>query len=40
MRADCQKKHAAFDAAEQKRLLSHPFVKMVFGNRAKLARKN
>ena len=40
MRADCQKKHAAFDAAEQKRLLKHPFVKLVFGNRTKLARKN
>jgi predicted secreted Zn-dependent protease len=40
MRADCQKKHAAFDVAEQKRLLGHPFVKLVFGSRAKLARKN
>lgn len=40
MRAECQKKHAAFDAAEQKRLLKHPFVKLVFGNRTKLARKN
>jgi predicted secreted Zn-dependent protease len=40
MRADCQKKHAAFDAAEQKRLLKHPFVKLVFGNRTKMARKN
>lgn len=40
MRADCQKKHGAFDAAEQKRLLKHPFVKLVFGNRTKLARTN
>jgi predicted secreted Zn-dependent protease len=30
IRAACNKKHAAFDAAEQKRLMSHPFVKMVY----------
>ena len=40
MRTDCQKKHAAFDAAEQRRLLSHPFVKLVFGSRARLAGTN
>jgi predicted secreted Zn-dependent protease len=40
MRAECQKKHAAFDASDQKRLLKHPFVKLVFGGRTKLARKN
>lgn len=40
MRADCQKKHRAFDAAEQKRLLAHPFVKLVFGGRDMIARKN
>jgi predicted secreted Zn-dependent protease len=40
MRASCQKKHKAFDAAEQRKLLKHPFVKLVFGNRTKLAKKN
>jgi predicted secreted Zn-dependent protease len=30
MRASCSKKHEAFDAAEQKRLMTHPFVKLVF----------
>jgi predicted secreted Zn-dependent protease len=30
IRAACNRKHAAFDAAEQKRLMSHPFVKMVY----------
>jgi predicted secreted Zn-dependent protease len=30
IRASCNKKHAAFDAAEQKKLMSHPFVKMVY----------
>jgi predicted secreted Zn-dependent protease len=30
MRASCGKKHEAFDAAEQKRLMTHPFVKLVF----------
>jgi predicted secreted Zn-dependent protease len=33
MRASCDKKHAAFDAAEQKRLMKHPFVRMVLGQR-------
>ena len=28
--ASCSKKHQAFDAAEQKRLLAHPFVRQVF----------
>lgn len=30
IRNACNRKHVAFDAAEQKRLLSHPFVKMVY----------
>ena len=30
IRAACNKKHQAFDAAEQKRLMAHPFVKMVY----------
>lgn len=29
MRISCGRKHALFDAAEQKRLLRHPFVRMV-----------
>lgn len=29
VRAACNKKHAAFDAAEQKRLMKHPFVQLV-----------
>ena len=33
MRKSCDKKHAAFDAAEQKRLMKHPFVRMVMGQR-------
>jgi predicted secreted Zn-dependent protease len=34
MRKSCQKKHDAFDKAEQSRLLKHPFVALVFGNRS------
>jgi predicted secreted Zn-dependent protease len=30
MRAACSKKHEAFDKAEQKRLMSHPFVRLVY----------
>ena len=30
MRSACAKKHNAFDAAEQKKLMSHPFVKLVY----------
>lgn len=30
MRAACSKKHNAFDAAEQKKLMKHPFVKLVY----------
>lgn len=30
MRASCSKKHNAFDDAEQKKLMQHPFVKMVY----------
>jgi predicted secreted Zn-dependent protease len=33
MRKSCQKKHDAFDKAEQAKLLRHPFVKLVFGGR-------
>jgi predicted secreted Zn-dependent protease len=33
MRASCDSKHAAFDAAEQKRLLKHPFVRLVLNQR-------
>ena len=29
MRAACSRKHNAFDAAEQKKLMKHPFVKLV-----------
>ncbi len=34
MRKSCDQKHAAFDAAEQKRLVRHPFVKLVLGQRS------
>ena len=30
MRTACSKKHAAFDKAEQKRLMAHPFVQLVY----------
>lgn len=30
MQAACDRKHKAFDAAEQHRLMTHPFVKLVF----------
>lgn len=30
IRAQCSKKHAAFDRAEQARLLAHPFVQLVY----------
>ena len=30
LRAACNKKHAAFDRAEQTRLMAHPFVKLVY----------
>lgn len=33
MRKSCDKQHAAFDAAEQRRLVKHPFVKLVLGQR-------
>ncbi len=33
MRTSCDRQHAAFDAAEQKKLLKHPFVKMVLKQR-------
>jgi predicted secreted Zn-dependent protease len=35
MRASCDRKHAAFDNAEQRRLVRHPFVKLVLGARVK-----
>ncbi len=31
MRNSCSRKHTAFDAAEQKKLMKHPFVKLVYG---------
>jgi predicted secreted Zn-dependent protease len=34
MRASCDKKHTAFDAAEQRRLVKHPFVRLVLNGRA------
>lgn len=30
VRAACNKKHVAFDAAEQKKLMKHPFVQLVY----------
>lgn len=33
MRSSCDKKHASFDASEQRRLMKHPFVRMVLGQR-------
>jgi predicted secreted Zn-dependent protease len=33
MRASCDIQHAAFDAAEQRRLLRHPFVRLVLNQR-------
>jgi predicted secreted Zn-dependent protease len=30
IRAACNRKHVAFDAAEQKKLMKHPFVQMVY----------
>ena len=33
MRNSCDSKHAAFDAAEQKRLIKHPFVRLVLNQR-------
>jgi predicted secreted Zn-dependent protease len=38
MRTACDKKHAAFDAAEQRRLLRHPFVRLVLSGKAKSAK--
>lgn len=35
MRNSCGRKHAAFDAAEQKRLIKHPFVKLVLKSAAR-----
>ena len=32
IRASCNRRHEAFDAAEQKRLVKHPFVKLVIAN--------
>jgi predicted secreted Zn-dependent protease len=34
MRTSCDKQHAAFDAAEQRRLIKHPFVRLVLSGRA------
>ena len=33
MRNACSKKHNAFDAAEQKKLMKHPFVRLVYGRK-------
>lgn len=33
MRTACTKKHNAFDTAEQKRLMNHPFVRLVHGRK-------
>ncbi len=33
MRQNCARKHDAFDTAEQKRLMQHPFVKLVMGKK-------
>lgn len=38
IRAACSKKHDAFDAAEQKRLMKHPFVKMVYNRKSRSTR--
>jgi predicted secreted Zn-dependent protease len=37
MRNSCTKKHNAFDAAEQKKLMKHPFVKLVYGRSTQTA---
>jgi predicted secreted Zn-dependent protease len=37
-RAACLKRHDAFDAAEQRRLIKHPFVRMVLARAAEPAR--
>jgi predicted secreted Zn-dependent protease len=34
MRTSCDRQHAAFDAAEQRRLVKHPFVRLVLNGRA------
>ena len=33
IRAACNAKHNAFDAAEQKKLMKHPFVRYVYGRK-------
>ena len=38
MRRNCSRKHDAFDAAEQKRLMQQPFVKYVIRKKGSLAR--
>ena len=35
MRSTCDRQHKAFDTAEQRRLLSQPFVRLVLGKRGK-----
>jgi predicted secreted Zn-dependent protease len=35
VRAACNKKHDAFDAAEQRRLIKHPFVRLVLNQKGK-----
>ena len=38
IRASCLKRHDAFDAAEQRRLIKHPFVRLVLSKAAEPAR--
>ncbi len=38
MRKSCTRKHDAFDAAEQYRLMQHPFVKLVLAKKTRTAR--
>jgi predicted secreted Zn-dependent protease len=40
MRKSCSSKHVAFDAAEQKKLMKHPFVKMVYRRSTQLHAAN
>lgn len=37
MRKSCAKKHDAFDAAEQKKLVRHPFVKLVLNQKNRMS---
>jgi hypothetical protein len=37
MRKSCARKHDAFDAAEQKRLVRHPFVRLVLNQKSAMS---